>query len=417
MKSQLVTAAFLLSAICSSAQDQISLRSNAHIGLTYPLSTNGANAGLYTNRVSIHALSGLSLNEEAFCASGIASVITQNAHGMVASGVVNVIGGNVSGLAAAGVYNYTGKNVHGVQAAGVLNMANTVSGIQAAGFANLATKGVHGAQLAGFANIADTAHAQISGFANIAHESNVQLGGFFNIADSAEVQISGFLNVAEKCDAQVAGFINVANEVKGTQVAGFINVAHKVTGVQLSGFINIADSSDCPIGIINIIGNGEQALGFTVNEIGTTLATFRSGGSKLYGIIGIGGNFADSYEAFAIQAGIGMHMPISRNFRFNSEVTVTSLSDRRFNTDLRSSVKLLPALRLGRFELFAGPTFSYTTTSDNQGLGRVGYSLWSKDRYYQSQDLSIGFESGIQYHFNIKKIFNKVFSEKKVENQ
>ncbi len=416
MKSQLVTVAFLLSAFSSSAQENTTLRSNVHIGFAYPLSTNGVKAGLYTNKFSAHALFGLSFQEEAFCAAGIASVITQNAQGLVASGVVNVIGSNVSGLAAAGIYNYAGKNVHGVQAAGVLNMAHSISGVQAAGFANLANKGVHGAQLAGFANITDTAHAQISGFTNIAHESNVQVGGFLNLADSAEVQISGFINVSEKCDVQVAGFINVADEVKGTQVAGFVNVARKVTGVQLSGFINIADSSDCPIGIINIIGNGEQALGMSINEIGTSIATFRSGGNKLYGILGIGGNFTDNYEAFAVQAGLGMHIPMSRNFRLNTEVTVTSLSDRRFNTDLRSSVKLLPAIRLGRFELYAGPTFSYTTTSDHQGLGRVGYSLWSKERYYQSQDLSIGFESGIQYQLNSKKLFNKIFFEKKVEN-
>jgi hypothetical protein len=416
MKSQLVTVAFLLSAFSSSAQENTALRSNVHIGFAYPLSTNGVKAGLYTNKFSAHALFGLSFQEEAFCAAGIASVITQNVHGLVASVVVNVIGSNVSGLAAAGIYNYAGKNVHGVQAAGVLNMAHSINGVQAAGFANLAQNGVSGAQLAGFANITDTAHTQISGFTNIAHETKAQIGGFLNLADSADVQISGFINVSEKCDAQVGGFINVAKEVNGTQVAGFINVARRVKGVQLSGFVNIADSSECPIGIINIIGNGEQALGVTANEIGTTIATFRSGGRKLYGIIGVGGNFTNRYEAFALQAGLGMHIPVSTSFRFNTEVSVTSLSDRRFNTDLRSSFKFLPALRLGRVELFAGPTFSYTTTSDNQGLGRVGYSLWSKERYYQSQDLSIGFESGIQYHLNSKKLFNKIFSEKKVEN-
>lgn len=416
MKSKLVSAALLLSAYFSSAQEQ-AFKSNAHIGFTYPLSTNGLKAGLYSNRFSVHAISGLSFQEEAFCASGVASIIASNAHGLIASGIVNVIGKNVSGLAAAGVFNYTGNNVQGVQAAGVLNMAKSIKGAQVAGFANLGAQGGQGVQIAGFGNISDSVHTQISGFTNITHLSNVQIGGFLNIADSSEVQISGFLNVAEKCDAQVAGFVNVADEVKGTQVAGFINIAHKVSGVQLSGFINVADSSDCPIGIINIIGNGEQAMGVVINEIGTSLATFRSGGSKLYGIIGVGGNFTDNYQAFAMQAGLGMHIPVSRNFRFNTEVTVTSLSDRRFNTDLRSSIKLLPAVRLGRFEMFAGPTFSYTTTSDNQGLGKVGYSLWSKERLYQSQDLSIGFESGIQYHLNSKKIFNNIFSQKNVENE
>lgn len=423
----LTAAALLLSSTVATAQDQTTFKSNVHIGLSYPLSTNGLKACLYSNRVSFHALAGLSCQEDAFCASGVASIITMNAHGMVTSGVVNIIGGNITGLAAAGVYNYTAGNVRGMQAAGVLNTAKAVSGVQAAGIANVATNGVNGAQLAGFVNITDTTHAQVSGFANIAYRSDVQAGGGLNIADSANVQIAGFINIAEKSnaqvsgfiniadksDAQVAGFINVAEDVKGSQVAGFINVARKVTGVQIAGFINIADSSDCPIGIINLIGNGEQAFGVSVNEIGTTLATFRSGGSKLYGIVGVGGSFTDNYEAFAIQAGMGVHIPVSRSFRFNTEVTVTSLSDRRYNTDLRSSFKVMPAVQLGRLELYAGPTFSYTTTSDNQGLGRVGYSLWSKDGYYQSQDISIGFETGIQYHINSKKVIKKVFSEKK----
>jgi hypothetical protein len=36
--------------------------------------------------------------------------------------------------------------------------------------------------------------------------------------------------------------------------------------VQLSGFINIADSCDYPIGLVNIIKNGDAAIGASIDE-------------------------------------------------------------------------------------------------------------------------------------------------------
>jgi len=357
------------------------LRSNAHIGFTYPLSTNGMAAPEYSNMFSIHALAGVSRAEEAFCAAGIANVVKDSVRGFIGSGVVNVIGNHARGMQAAGVANYTGNSVKGFQAAGAVNVAGSVDGAQAGGFANMAVHEVKGLQAAGFINVADTATAQIA----------------------------GYINVAEHTKTQVAGFINVANEVEGAQIAGFINVAHKVKGAQIAGFINIADSSDCPIGLINIIRNGELAIGTMMNETGTTLFTFRSGGKKLYGIIGAGGNITDGYRAYALQAGLGMHIPVTRAFRFNGEVTVTSLSDRWWNTDIRSGIKIMPSIRLGSIELFAGPSFNYTATNDIQGVGRVGYSVWDyRSPWGYSHDLSIGAEGGIQFHLDSHKIMKKI---------
>jgi hypothetical protein len=86
------------------------------------------------------------------------------------------------------------------------------------------------------------------------------LAGFANVArEVTGPQFAGFSNVARNIvGSQFSGFINTAEDVKGSQFAGFINVARKVSGVQVSGFINVADSSDYPLGIINIIRNGEK---------------------------------------------------------------------------------------------------------------------------------------------------------------
>ncbi len=59
---------------------------------------------------------------------------------------------------------------------------------------------------------------------------------------------------------QFAGLVNIAKEVNGLQVAGLVNIAKEVNGVQFAGLVNIADKSDCPIGLINIIKNGEMGL-------------------------------------------------------------------------------------------------------------------------------------------------------------
>lgn len=252
-----------------------SLHSNAHIGFIYPLSTNGTQAAEYSNKFSMHALGGLSKNEEAVALYGVAGVVRDTALGYMASGVVSIVGKAVDGCQMGGCVNYAGGNVHGFQAAGFINVAGSVDGAQAGGFANVALTRVNGLQAAGFINTADT----------------------------AQVQLGGFVNVASHSGVQVAGFVNKANDVDGSQIAGFINVGRKVKGVQIAGFINIADSCDYPIGLINITRNGEQALGVTVNEIGTTMATFRSGGRVLYGIIGIGGNGTGGYRAYALQGG------------------------------------------------------------------------------------------------------------------
>jgi hypothetical protein len=396
-KSIITTALVAFASTIVNAQTQ--LKSNAHIGFVYPLSTNGVKAPEYANLVSLHALAGVSGAELGFCGAGVASIVRDSVNGFIASGILNVVGGNTDGCQAAGVANISGKNVKGAQLAGVLNMADTVDGLQAAGFVNIATGHVNGAQVAGFANIADSVNTPIGGFVNITGDANTQVGGFLNIAEHVK-------------GAQVAGFVNIAEQVDGAQIAGFINIAGKVKGLQLAGFVNIADSSDCPIGLINIIGNGEVALGVSVNEIGTTLATFRSGGRTLYGILGVGGNFVDGYSAIAFQAGMGMHVPVYRSFRFNMEATVTSLSNRWYHTDIRSGFKVMPSLRFGNVEVFAGPSFSYTTSADRNGLGRVGYSVWSRENYHYAHDLSIGVEGGVQFHLATKKLAEKIISKK-----
>lgn len=362
------------------------LHSNVHIGLTYPLSTNGANAALYSNTFSVHAISGVSYREEAICMSGIASIIKDSAKGAMLSGFVNIIGGSASGMQAAGFMNIARQQSIGLQAAGFINLSGGVDGAQAAGFANISTRSVTGAQAAGFVNVAKNVP--------------LQAGGFMNLADTGKAQMAGFINVARKINgAQVSGYINIADEVRGAQVAGFINVARKVKGVQVSGLINIADSCDYPIGIINIIRHGEKALGVMVEETGTTFVTFRSGGKYLYGIYGIGYNGSNYRTIFASQAGLGAHLPLSKTIRLNAEATTTSLTNFNGSYDMQSGLKFFPSVRIWNLELFAGPSFNHAVSETYTGTPFHHTTIWSYRGYYYTHELYVGLYGGIQFHF------------------
>lgn len=363
--------------------------SNAHIGLVYPLSTNWVDAMNYKNRFSVHILAGVSAAEDAFCASGVANIIKYNGNGLVAAGVANVILENAKGFQAAGYVNYIGKEARGLQGAGFANITGSSIGFQAGGFANVNMNKMRGLQAAGFLNYSK----QVDGF---------QAGGFANVADKVEgAQVAGFGNVAKDVKgAQVSGYFNVAKKVN-TQVSGFLNIAGEVKGVQVSGFMNIADSCDFPVGFINISRKGEKFIGVTIDDNATTMVAFRSGGKYLYGIVGMGANFKyDNEPLYAVEAGIGGHIPIAKSFRINAEVSTTTLTDFWTTVQLTSSLRVLPAVKLGkRLELFGGPTFNYESSDSYFYPQQRSYNLWENNKWGYYQSIYIGAMAGL--HFDI----------------
>jgi len=362
--------------------------SNAHIGFIYPLSTNWVDAINYKNRFSVHAIAGVSAAEDGFCASGTANIIRYDGNGAVLAGSVNVILDNAKGFQAAGFANFIRNEAIGFQAAGFANITGRSKGLQAGGFANINAGTMRGAQLGGFMNLAKKA----DGF---------QGAGFMNIADKVEgTQAAGFCNIAgDVKGVQLSGYFNKAGNVH-SQASGFVNIAKNVKGVQVSGFMNIADSCDFPIGFINISRKGEKFLGITVDDYLTSMITFRSGGKYLYGIVGAGVNFVYEDPAYALEAGIGAHIPLAKHFRINLEMSSTTLSDFWNSVQVNSSFRVMPAVKLGdRFEIFAGPVFHYTFSDDRAYFDSRTNYLWSKAQtgYYQS--MHIGGLAG--FHFDI----------------
>jgi hypothetical protein len=363
---------FLLSGINSFAQD--TNPGKIHIGFVYPLSTNGTHAPLDTNRFSFHLLAGVSSVEKGFTFAGFSNIVRNEA----------------TGTQFAAFSNHIGKKAEGLQIAGFANTYGEGQGAAFAGFGNISRGNVKGAQLAGFGNIAKDV-------------DGAQLAGFFNKATSVKgAQLAGFMNLSNKdvSSSQLAGFINKAENVGGSQFAGFINIAKKVKGVQGAGFINIADSSDYPIGIINLIKNGEKGISVTTDETTSTMLSFRSGGKTLYGIIGIGYNFKNKDEVYAMEAGFGAHWFQNKSFRLNTELTGMSVESFKAGEYFKSSLKVLPAFRIGKhFEIFGGPSLNFisTNTTEGRNLHTKFIHTWGNKWGNSLQGLYIGYGGGIQF--------------------
>lgn len=344
------------------------------VSLLPGLGTHGKMTGQVDNTFSFNLLGGYTAGTKGFELGGVFNINKKDAKYVQIAGALNVVAGNSKGMQISGFSNYVEKSAKGVQISGFLNKAGKVDGSQIGGFFNAALDTVQGSQVAGFINIAKTANQQTAGFINIAK------------------YIEGM---------QLAGFINIAEQVKGMQLAGFINIAEKVKGVQFAGFINIADSSDCPIGIINIIKNGDASLGVSVDDIGTTTIALRSGGRILYGLIGAGSNLLAAYDKsmYAVEVGLGAHIPISKHFRIHGEVATTTLSDFTSDRFHDNVVRLMPAIRFGRVEAFAGAGISYayyTYLPVSLDLNSSSI-LWYGNSFAGNSSYRISYKAGVHF--------------------
>jgi hypothetical protein len=344
----------LLFSVFMKAQDSaMALIRPIHIGLIYPLSTNGTDAPNIRNRVSLHAFGGVSAGEEGLCLSGFGHITRGNLSGLQAAGFGNIVDGQAAGLLLAGFGNVS-QSVKGMQYGGFGNISKRVEGIQVAGFGNI-TGDMLGIQSASFGNIAEN--------------------------------LSG---------VQVAGFMNIAEVVEGAQFASFMNIAGKVKGLQAAGFMNIADSSDFPIGFINIIRNGHMHVQASVDEMNTIYVDFRSGGRFTYGFIGVGLNFSTGSVLPASQAGIGVQIPFLKSLSLRPEVVVGGIYDiDKSESVQRMAIRALGDIYFDRLHLFAGPSLSVVNSNLEGFSPLISFGSWTDDN--RSYFAAVGYTVGISY--------------------
>lgn len=247
--------------------------------------------------------------------------------------------------------------------------------------------------LGGLSNVIlnDAKGAQIAGLSNYVGNE----GRGFQLAGLGNINKGSFSGV------QVGGMFNFAGDVNGVQFSGLVNVAKNVRGVQFGGLINIAENSDIPIGLINIIKNGEMGIAVTYDGMGNTVASFRSGGKYTYGILGVGYNHKMKKNGLVAEGGFGAHIPVTSWFRINNELKASTIGCDSSKPVLNAGYSLLPAFKIGRhFELFGGASINYMETK-NMSAGNVfpNHSLWKGDNAAKLQQVYIGYQVGAQFIF------------------
>jgi hypothetical protein len=252
------------------------------------------------------------------------------------------------------------------------------------------------------------------------NEKAFTLGGLTNIIlrDAAGIQIAGLYNHINNdgkgfllsglasyvghdyTGLQLAGLTNIAGNVKGVQIASLVNIAGNVTGVQLAGLVNVADNSDYPIGLVNLIKNGEKSIAVTYNEIGSFAISFRSGGRVTYGIIGYGYNLKGSKKTYLSEGGLGAHINLASRFRLNNEIRIETHNSSE-NATFKAGYHLLAAYKIvPHIEVFAGPGINYMYSNDRSNTGIFPRrSLWEKHEAEKWQQVFVGFQLGMQYVF------------------
>lgn len=267
--------------------------------------------------------------------------------------------------------------------------------------------GERGFAIAGLSNVihGDARGLQIAGFSNhISGKTNgVMIAGFINTYGQGKgTAVAGFANIArDNSNTQISGFLNTGGNVSGLQVTGFMNVAKKLKGTQV-GFINIADSAGTQVGIINIAKNNDRSIGISIDENETTMLSFRSGGNRFYGIIGIGYNVKNAKEKYAFEAGLGANLLMGKAFSLKTELISSGLESFKGDEYYKSSFYLMPAFKITRsIEIFAGPSFNYVDTDNAEGRDIVKKYItrWTRNNGADLYGLYFGYAAGIQFHF------------------
>lgn len=323
-------------------------------------------------------------------------------------GSLNVIGGytaGVDGFELAGVFNINQKNVRSLQLAGVFNLVGgNTQGVQLSGVSNTVFGDVSGIEIAGINNwTGNSEGVQLAGVFNVSkHSQGMQVAGVMNASGRSQgMQLAGVMNTAANSHGlQLAGCLNHSSEETESQISGVVNIGGKVKGVQIAGLLNVADSSNYPIGLVNIIRNGRKSIAAGTDEAGSANLAFRSGGRVLYGVTGIGYYFNDHELPYAFDGGIGVHVIDGKIFSFDMEVVNRTSTDFKKHTQPRLSLKLLPELYLDdHFSVFAGPSLSFTyPDKKSAGIGKIpGWVLYESKS--NGKALHIGLSGGLKFRW------------------
>lgn len=177
------------------------------------------------------------------------------------------------------------------------------------------------------------------------------------------------------------GVLNIGGTVTGAQI-GLVNIASAVHGLQL-GLLNIAQTSDAPVGLLNIITKGEFHLTAWTNETSVANAALKIGGEHVYSLLTLGFNPRGSmHPSWSYGLGLGVR---NRWGSWYGELEAGAESLHELGGPWNEEQVLSTGLRLNvgyqvfkGVAVFAGPqlfTVIGLGTSQVSGLAPWGYDL------------------------------------------
>lgn len=350
------------------------VRRSLHVGLIYPLSSNGLQAGRTVNQASFHLFAGYAAGLDGVEFSAFGNIENDFVEGAQFAGFFNLVRRRVNGVQAAGFVNVNGGDGRGVQLAGFVNVrAGTTSGLQAAGFVNITTDSVRGAQLSGFVNYARSIRG---------------------------LQATGYVNV-------------VSGDVRGVQLASFVNYARHVRGVQI-GILNIADSIDgVPIGLLSIVRkNGYRHSEVWYSEALQSNLAIKMGVSKFYNMLMLGAQFVNTNFRWGVGYGVGSLFPITSTTSVNLDIFAMQIHENNqdffdaYALNLLNTVRLSLNLQIAEhLTLWAAPTFNVMVSQyqppDSQVIGSTIAPSWTNyNRTFNGKTnvkMWPGFQIGVRF--------------------
>lgn len=403
-------------------QDTISIEEKVkkrifHVGLFYPISTNGPNADEFVNNFSFNVFTGKSKGFYGLEYSSLVNTAFSDGNGVQIAGLANVVKGDLTGSQISGAVNVVDKSVRGLQVAGITNFVKeSQTGVQM----SLATNVVKG-ETSGFQFSAvnfskgQAKFGQAGVGLNIAKEVNgPQIAGIMNVQNGKGngLQMAGFMNKAGSINGmQLAGFLNMSEKTNGLQASGFLNMAKSVKGVQL-GVINIADSlTGVPIGLFSLVKkNGYYDLELFYAEDFQANAIIKLGAQKFHNLFGI--SYETNYKnRWAYGYGFGAQWG-KKIFRLNTDAITYYVIEQEFpngvfkdyQLNLLSKFKLLASAHFNNLGIFGGPIYNVMVSrhtnpeSDVVGSDIAPNPIFNQtNRFNTNVKMWIGYNVGIRF--------------------
>jgi hypothetical protein len=351
----------------------------AQIGFVPPLSTNGLDNALFSNRFSLNLLGGYAAALDGVEFSGLFSLEKDYVKGAQFSGILNGVKNEVDGAQFAGIVNAVGGPLYGVQFGGIVNVVG---------------KSVKGGQFAGIANLSG---AQLTG---------AQVGGIANVTKGA---VKG---------AQIAGIANMAESVEGLQIAGIANVAKRVKGTQI-GLINVAETVDgAQIGLLSLSKNGYHRFEIWAGDALHANIGYKMGGNrKFYNIFALGAAWPknDNVRWNTLRWGYGYGIGTNHFIGKRSQISIEALTYQiQEEGNHWEDLNLLNQARVSfilpihnRIAVTVTPTFNVQVTKfetrDGVGTEWVKWDVYDKtfSRRWSDEEVRVrmwpGLNVGIQF--------------------